>query len=64
MKAQSVKRFPVEIIITLPTGEVICRQTWHEVKVGPGHCPRLAVETARKQAREVVKAGVKVEVVL
>jgi len=55
--------FPVEIIITLQTGEVICRQTWHEVKVGPGHCRKLAIEQAKKRAAKEVAASVKVEVV-
>jgi len=57
-------RFPVEIIITLPTGEVICRQTWHEVEVPPGHCRKLAIERAKKDAAWIVKTAVKVEVVV
>jgi len=56
--------FPVEIIITLPTGEVICRQSWHEVTVPPGHCRKLAIDRAKKDAAWLVKAAVKVEAVL
>jgi len=57
-------RFPVEIIITLPTGEVICRQTWREVEVGPGHCRKIAIERAKKDSAWLVKTAVKVEVVV
>lgn len=57
-------KITAEIIITLPTGEVICRQIHKLLAVKKGYCPKLAEIEAKKEFKTFIKSNVKVEVIL
>jgi len=62
-EGSEVRTVSLEVIITLPTGEVICRQIKRDVIVGKGHCPKLAAIRTLRAAKAEIKAGIKVEVI-
>lgn len=52
-----------EVIITLPTGEVICRQVKREVEAPDGWCLKLVAASAKRLLEKELRQGIKVEVV-
>ena len=59
----STRTISTEVIITLPNGEVICRQILTRIEVPKGHCAKLAMEMAKKRVKAGIKKDIKIEVI-